>query len=55
MVLHGNRKEGREELDSQREMEDLTAFVGIVAEQPVEGQDDAWVAPMASSEPLRFV
>jgi hypothetical protein len=31
-----------EELDSQKEMERLTAFVGILADQPVEGQDGAW-------------
>ena len=39
MALHGNSKEGREELDAQREMERLTAFVGIVADEPAEGQD----------------
>jgi len=38
MVLHGNREEGREELDSQREMERLTGFSGIVADGPADGQ-----------------
>ena len=38
MVLHGNREEGREELDSQREMERLTGFPGIVADEPADGQ-----------------
>ena len=38
MVLHGTKKEGREELDSQRQMERLIAFVGIVADEPAEGQ-----------------
>jgi len=38
MVLHGNRKERREELDAQREMERLTGFSGIVAEEPADGQ-----------------
>jgi hypothetical protein len=38
MVLHGNRKERREELDSQREMERLTGFSGIVADEPADGQ-----------------
>ena len=38
MVLHGNREEGREELDSQREMERLTGFSGIIADEPADGQ-----------------
>jgi hypothetical protein len=38
MVLHGDRKGGREELDSQREMERLTGFSGIIADEPADGQ-----------------
>jgi hypothetical protein len=33
MVLRRSRIEGREELDSQRQLERLTAFVGIVSEE----------------------
>jgi len=43
MVLRGNRKEGREELDSQRDMERLTGFSGIVADEPADGQGASWV------------
>ena len=43
MVLHGTRKEGREELDFQRQMERLIAFAGIVADEPAEGQGTSQV------------
>jgi hypothetical protein len=43
MVLRRSRIEGHEELDSQRELEKLTAFVGIVADEPAEGQGTSWV------------
>jgi hypothetical protein len=43
MVLRRSRIEGHEELDSQRELERLTAFVGIVADEPAEGQGTSWV------------
>jgi hypothetical protein len=43
MVLRRSRILGHEELDSQREMERLTAFVGIVADEPAEGQGTSWV------------
>jgi hypothetical protein len=38
MVLRRSSIQGREELDSQREMERLTAFIWIVADEPAEGQ-----------------
>ena len=38
MVLRLNSIEAHEELDSQREMERLTAFVGLVAEDAGGGQ-----------------
>jgi hypothetical protein len=43
MVLRRSSIQGREELDSQREMERLTAFIWIVADEPAEGQGTSWV------------
>jgi hypothetical protein len=43
MVLRRSSIEGHEELNIQREMERLTAFVGIVADKPAEGQGTSWV------------
>jgi len=42
-VLRRSSIEGHEELDIQREMERLTAFVGIVADEPAKGQGTSWV------------
>jgi hypothetical protein len=53
MVLHGNRKERREELDSQRELERLADFVGILADEPAEGQGVRCFLPLIDIFPYR--